>query len=136
MQKTEMIAICGDNCACCPRYLATQTEQESELEKARQLWIRLGFRDKHFPLEAMACTGCQPENPCAYAELRECVDQQAVENCGFCDTYPCEKINRVFDRSDMLMEQAKKICTKEEIDLLKKAFFYKKRIFDSIKESR
>lgn len=128
----NMIGICGDNCACCPRYIATQNGKKTELEKVKELWVRLGLRDHDFPVKDMTCHGCLPENKCAYAELRTCVSVKALKNCGSCDEYPCKLINSAFDKSEKLKSHAKKVCTQEEMDMLHKAFFSKKQYFDRI----
>ena len=83
------MAICGDNCDSCPRYIATESGESIELEKVKALWVRLGLRGDEFPVEKMVCHGCKPNNACAYAELRSCVQKKSVDNCGCCDDYPC-----------------------------------------------
>ena len=128
----EIIGICGDNCAYCPRYIATQNGSTQELEKVKELWVRLGLRDPAFPVKDMVCKGCVPENSCAYPEIRSCVSARAIENCGLCDEYPCELLKDACDRSDKLKSRAAKVCTQEEMDMLKKAFFSKREYFDSI----
>lgn len=127
-----MIGICGDNCAYCPRYIATQNGRKIELEKVKELWVRLGLRDHDFPVKDMVCHGCTPENKCAYLELCSCVSAQAQENCGSCDEYPCKLIKNAFDKSEKLKSHAAKVCTQEEMDMLHKAFFSKKKYFDNI----
>ena len=36
----NMIGICGDNCAYCPRYTATLKGRTIELERVKELWVR------------------------------------------------------------------------------------------------
>jgi hypothetical protein len=134
--KMSMMGVCGDNCKYCPRYIATQSGNIKELEKVKELWIRLGFRDPNFPVEDMACTGCKPDNTCAYEELYACVVAKGHENCGFCDEYPCKMITSVFERSDILLSKSRNVCTDEEMDILHKAFFSKKKYFDNIDKVR
>ena len=128
----NMMGICGDNCAYCPRYIATQNGRKIELEKAKDLWVRLGLIDHNFPVEDMACHGCMPENDCVYAKLCACVSEKGNKNCGSCEDYPCKLMNSVFDRSEKLKSHAAKVCTQEEMDMLQKAFFSKKEYFDRI----
>ena len=96
------------------------------MEKVKDLWIRLGLREHYFPVKDMACYGCKPKNKCAYTELRSCARNKMYENCGLCDEYPCNTINRVFDKSEKLKESVKHVCTQEEKDNFQKAFFSKK----------
>jgi hypothetical protein len=126
------MGICGDKCIHCPRYIATQNGGTRELEKVKELWVRLGLRDPGFPSQDMACDGCKAENKCAYKELRACVCAKGIENCGSCDSYPCELINRAFQKSDALKSYASEVCTQEEMDMLEKAFFSKKEYFDRL----
>ena len=58
----KMTGICGDNCSSCPRYLATQSGTSRDLEKVKDLWVRLGFRELDFPAKDMICHGCKPES--------------------------------------------------------------------------
>ena len=120
----SMIGICGDNCAYCPRYMATQNGRIEELEKVKELWIRLGLREHDFPVKDMSCHGCKPENKCAYTELRACVSTKMHDNCGLCDEYPCNLIHSAFDKSERLKDRVKITCTQEERDLLQKAFCF------------
>jgi hypothetical protein len=131
-----MFGICGDNCTCCPRYIATQKGSIDELETVKELWLLLGLRDPDFPAEGMICNGCRPENKCAYQKLRSCVTARKIKNCGFCDEYPCKFIKEVFDKTEKLRLRAEKVCTREEIDLLNKAFFMKKQFFNRIHEKQ
>jgi hypothetical protein len=127
-----MIAICGDACLYCPRYLATKNGSDNELEEVKELWVRLGLREPAFPARDMACCGCRPENKCAYSGIRNCAHEKGIENCGLCQVYPCELINAVFERSEELSSLAARICTSEEMGTLHKAFFSKRRNLDQI----
>ena len=130
----NMMGKCGDNCIYCPRYTATQKGGITELEKVKELWVRLGLRVPDFPVQDMACHGCKPENDCAYVELCTCVNTKGHENCGLCIEYPCKLINIAFEKTDKLKVHAEIVCTQEEMDLLDKAFFSKKEYFDIINQ--
>ena len=127
-----MIALCGDNCEYCYRFLATKNGSFEALEKVKELWVRLGLRVPDFPAQEMACNGCKPENRCAYTDLCTCVYSKNYENCGLCDQYPCELIKIAFKKSDNLKKRAIKVCTTEEMALLNKAFFSKREFFEHI----
>ena len=127
-----MIGICGDNCLHCPRYHATKNVDEREMEKVKELWVRLGLRDPAFPTRDMTCSGCRPENKCAYGEVRTCAHAKGLENCGLCQLYPCEMINEVFKETEKLSCVAAGICSTQEMDMLHKAFFSKRQNLDQI----
>jgi hypothetical protein len=128
-----MIGICGDNCVYCPRYVATQNGGAKALEEVKELWVRLGLRDPDFTAQDMACSGCRPENKCAYSEVRACVYGKGIENCGICQGYPCGLLNAVFEKSEKLCSHAARVCTPEEIEALRKAFFSKRRSLDRMR---
>ena len=127
-----LIGLCGNNCEYCPRYIATQKGSRADLEKVKQLWVRLELRALDFPVKDMACYGCKPEIKCAYTELRTCVSTKKYGNCGLCDEYPCKLITSVLEKSEKLKCLAEKKCAPEEMSNLQKAFFSKKENFDRI----
>ena len=131
-----LTGICGDDCSYCPRYLATQKNNIRVLEEVKELWVRFGLRTPNFPIEKMSCHGCQPENECAYSELRNCIHSKGVRNCGFCNQYPCEIIEAVFATSEKFKLQARQICNQAEMALLNKAFFSKREYFDQIRRNQ
>ncbi len=128
----SLIGICGDNCHFCPRYVATQNGSATELEKVKELWVKLGLRDSAFPAQEMACYGCKPENKCAYSEIRTCANERDFDNCGLCDAYPCGLTNTALERSEELRSRATVVCTPMEMETLRKAFFSKRQNLDEI----
>ena len=128
----NIIGICGDNCSFCPRYLATQNGDTKELENVKELWVRLGLRAPAFPAQGMACSGCSPENNCAYSEVRACAHGKGIENCGLCQDYPCKQLGAVFENTEKLRSYAACLCTPKEMDVLHKAFFSKRQNLDQI----
>ncbi|MEW6664283.1 MAG: DUF3795 domain-containing protein [Thermodesulfobacteriota bacterium] len=130
--RKSMIGICGDDCQVCPRYLATQNGSSEEFEKVKELYVRLSLRDPDFPPQDLACYGCNPENKCAYGELRACACEKEVDNCGLCNGYPCGLILEAFKKSQKLHSLVARVCTPKEVGTLKKAFFSKKENLDRI----
>ena len=120
------LGICGDDCLYCPRYLATQSGKAEELEKVKELWVRLGLKDPAFPAQDLVCCGCTSENKCAYSELRACVYKKGIESCWLCEAYPCHLVSAAFEKSEKLCSQSALVCTPEEMELLRKAFFSKR----------
>jgi len=132
-ERETMIGICGDHCLYCPRYVATQNGGAKALEEVKELWVRLGLRDPAFPPPDMVCLGCRPENKCAYSDIRACVQRKRIENCGLCRAYPCGLLNAVFEKSEKLRSHAARVCTPEEMDALRKAFFSKRQNLDRMR---
>jgi hypothetical protein len=120
------MGICGDYCNHCPRYLATLSGRVEELERVKELWVRLGLREQTYPARNLVCHGCLPENDCAYSELRACVYEKGIDSCGLCETYPCQIVCAAFEKSERLYAEVASICAPEEIELFRKAFFSKR----------
>ena len=119
----DKISLCGDNCSACPRYTA---ETEEQLQAAAELWHRVGWRDTVEPAENMRCDGCCAEKKCAY-DLFACTRENGVEKCCQCGNFPCDKTERMLKKTEQDREKCKRLCTWEQYDILKKAFFEKRR---------
>lgn len=117
----EMITLCGDNCAECPRYNA---HSEDELKRVAELWYSVGWRDRVVSAEEIACSGCSSHWQCTYG-LVECTRAHGVEKCNQCPEYPCGRIDEMLRRSQIYRERCRKLCTPEEFSSLEKAFFNK-----------
>lgn len=118
---TRKFTLCGDNCLCCPRYLA---KTEENLQKAAKLWYKVGWRDRIVSNEEIKCTGCSSHKQCTY-QLVDCIKEHKVEKCNQCPDYPCEKICSMLTRSDIYKAKCLDVCTEEEYRLLESAFFKK-----------
>lgn len=131
----DMIGICGDNCLYCPRYIATRKSSMTELQNVKEWWVRLELRGPDFPAQDMACSGCRPENLCAYNDIRACAQEKDFQNCGLCESYPCDLLQTAFEKTQALHKQAELVCTTEEMSVLKKAFFSKKQNLNLVYET-
>jgi hypothetical protein len=105
-------------------------ESAEELEKVKELWVRLEWRDPDFPTAELSCHGCRTEIKCAYSELRTCTREKAVDNCGLCQRYPCKLIDAAFAKSEDVKVRAALVCKPNEMALLERAFFSKKQNLD------
>jgi hypothetical protein len=128
----DLIGVCGDCCEACPRFLATVGDDPSGLERAKDLWVRLGLRTPDFPAEKLGCRGCGPTNDCAYPELRACAYARSVANCGLCPEYPCGLVDAAFANSERLRPRVQAACDPRESAALETAFLAKKRRLDAI----
>lgn len=104
------IAYCGLDCAKCPAYIATL---ENDAEKKAQL-AREWSTDK-FPLkpEDIYCEGCSGGSEkvisfCAGCDIRTCALENRVESCVHCNSYPCSKLEKHFERSPDSRENLEK----------------------------
>ena len=116
-----LIMPCGDNCEYCPRHTAQTNE---ELQKAAELWHRLGWTNKILSLEEIKCKGCSSHKTCSFG-LIECLNERNFQKCNECFEFPCEKIYAMLQKSKKSEELCKEICSEEDFAVLKKAFFEK-----------
>lgn len=130
-----MIALgyCGDDCNFCLRFVGTIRNNENELEKAAEIWFKLGWSDTILPAHEMRCLGCASTKGCFYG-VKECCEERKINNCGCCPEYICEKLEDVFKRTRQYEEKSKLIFKNDVHEVLKKAFYRKKEYLDNIKQ--
>ena len=127
----QIISICGDLCSECPRYLATLKKDMAALEKIAELWYRLEFRNNIVSTEEIKCNGCNKEKFCSHG-LNNCEHLKNKVNCGECDKFPCKKINKVFEKTDVVKKICIEKCTNNEYMELSRAFLLKREILTEI----
>ncbi len=121
----KIIAACGNDCSACPRYAAHPCEKtEHELLHTAELWMKIGYRDHIVSTEEISCLGCGPENWCRYRIVR-CCEERRIKNCAECVEYPCEKLEACFAVTKSFEPICRRVCTGEEYERLRKAFFEK-----------
>lgn len=113
MQK--IIAICGLICNDCPAFIATQKNDEKKKKRIAELWST--DREILKP-EDINCFGCLTEGKiktkfCNICEVRQCGLKRNVKNCAYCETYPCEKL-------DKLLEHIQSPEAKETLEKIRK----------------
>ncbi|SDI75432.1 Protein of unknown function [Pseudobutyrivibrio sp. 49] len=124
-KMSKIIAACGNDCAACPRYIAHPYEKTyEELNHTAELWMKIGYRDHVVTNEEISCTGCKPENWCRYHVVKCCEDRE-IHTCAECAEYPCDNMRECFEVTKSFEPKCRDVCTDEEYQQLKKAFFEK-----------
>lgn len=113
------IGFCGDDCNCCPRYLATQNGNEERLKEVATIWQMIGWRDSVSSPEDMLCQNCTSVKICGLG-IKECVIEKGVDNCGKCPDYPCERLPKIFKDNQKEALICKESLLEEDCDLFKK----------------
>ena len=95
-----MIAFCGLACDECPALLATQANDDAKRAELAHLWSK-PFNADIKPAD-INCEGCRSDGTilfchCRVCKIRECAKQKRVNNCAYCDEYPCKKLEMVLD---------------------------------------
>ena len=93
-----IVACCGLTCSLCKAYLATQRDSDEERRKVAEDWSKVLSVD--IKPEQINCDGCLSEGRlffyCQSCEKRRCCIEKNLENCAYCDDYPCSKLDNVF----------------------------------------
>ncbi|AZR74847.1 hypothetical protein BBF96_06535 [Anoxybacter fermentans] len=90
-----MVGYCGLLCNECPVFIATiNNDHEARVELAK----KYSNEKCQFEPEDIYCVGCHEidvENSkmCSACKIRACGVKKEVENCGWCNEYPCDLIS-------------------------------------------
>lgn len=96
----RMIGYCGIVCSDCPGLVATQANDQEELERLAE-HSRVEYNRPEITVEWVMCDGClsASDRKCAYCAecaIRLCGVERGVENCAYCPEYACEKLKGFF----------------------------------------
>ncbi len=86
---------------------------------------KFGNRDHIVTDKEISCTGCKPENWCRYRVIKCCVDK-GISTCAACQDCPCNTMKECFEVTKSFEPKCREVCTEQECQQLKKAFFEKK----------
>ena len=99
-----MIAYCGLTCHTCAIYLATR-EANKDKQRGMRAEIAQVCNEKygtHYkPEDITDCDGCRTKGGrlfagCTTCQIRKCARDKGVENCAYCNGYPCEELEKLF----------------------------------------
>ena len=93
----KIIAFCGNNCAECSAFIATQKNDDTERRRVAELWneeYKLNLKP-----EVINCLGCLIEsepvfNYCKVCPIRQCGKTRNIQNCAYCADYPCPVLKK------------------------------------------
>ncbi len=90
------IAYCGYDCEKCPVHKATKNK---DLDFLKQIVITPGITYLEQTLENLGCLGCLDKNTvnfmCSSCLIRNCNINKSINNCGYCEEFPCDKLNNI-----------------------------------------
>ena len=123
-KAAPVYSVCGDDCAVCPRSLAST---EAELRETAEFWYRAGWRDRVVSNEEIRCAGCGTRPTCSY-RLLPCTREHGVSACRQCGEYSCHKIRAMLENSERKKATCRGACeTEEEFSMLCRAFYEKEK---------
>ena len=93
----KIIAMCGLVCNDCLAYVATQKNDGKIRERVIRAWSTETERLEPGDID---CDGCQIGKRlykfCSACKVRKCGLERGIENCAYCNKYPCEKLERLW----------------------------------------
>ena len=96
----DIIARCGFKCNLCLIYRDNLKKDERNKQRFRDSLERI--YGEQLTLEECYCDGCmtpESENPIritADCTIQPCVIEKGLENCAYCDQYPCKDLEAKF----------------------------------------
>jgi len=87
----EILARCGYRCDLCPGY-SGNIESAEDRQWCSDGWFRyIGIR---YAPDEIGCHGCLDEEEPADPDcpVRPCVKEKGLDNCAYCEEFPCEKL--------------------------------------------
>lgn len=96
-----LIACCGIDCAECPTFRATQSDDRQELERLAAL-RRENYGRPDVTSESMPCDGCLANGrlgwTCSVCPIRACAMARGLESCAHCeDLDGCDTLRPVHE---------------------------------------
>jgi hypothetical protein len=91
----KKLAYCGLVCTDCPAYQATQNGDDKGLRDVAEQWSK--HAKETIKPEDCICDGCIASElrhipHWSECQIRICAAGKKVENCGWCDRFPCEQL--------------------------------------------
>ncbi|MHC4759678.1 MAG: DUF3795 domain-containing protein [Planctomycetota bacterium] len=89
-------------CEKCPIYLATREQDKDKQYKMRTdiaQCVKKIYGEESRPEDIGDCDGCKAETGrlfCTSCDIRNCAVQKGIENCAYCDNYPCELLEKLY----------------------------------------
>ncbi len=95
----KCIAACGLDCALCPAFIASKTNDNELRKKTAEEWTKA--YNYAFTPEMINCHGCFATDGvqagyCSMCEIRKCALEKKVAHCGACADYPCKTLSAFF----------------------------------------
>jgi len=111
--KKRIVGVCGIICSDCRAFIATQRDDAALRKEVAESWSTETEKVKP---EDINCEGCfaTGERLLKFSEtcgVRRCGHGRNVENCAYCDEFPCVKLTDLWKSMGTIEERA----TLEEI---------------------
>ena len=111
----KMRAYCGLLCTECPAYVALRTNDNDLRARTAQRWSAPSYS---VTPEEVNCDGCKSDGgklfkQCGVCAVRQCASKKRLENCAYCDKYPCTNLEQLFkmigeDKTRVVLDDIRK----------------------------
>jgi len=94
---SEMMAYCGLLCDQCGAYKATVANDETMRKRQAEDWSKMFHSD--IKPEDIHCLGCRSDvlfGNCQACKIRVCANEKKLNDCGKCESFPCDKVEGIF----------------------------------------
>ena len=115
----SIIARCGYRCDLCQAYRGNVKNTD---DQARFSDGMMKYYEYYLPIEKCYCDGCltddsiEPQLIDSECKVRACVIEKKLENCAYCDDYPCEILKEKFIHGDVIQKKFDKPIPQEDYD--------------------
>ncbi len=105
----RLVSYCGLVCTDCTAYIATQADDQDDLERVAALWQR-AFDSPDIDVASITCDGClafdgRLSGYCHHCVVRPCGIEKGIANCAHCPDYACEKLEDLLARMERFFAQ-------------------------------
>ncbi|MFZ5980089.1 MAG: DUF3795 domain-containing protein [Candidatus Zixiibacteriota bacterium] len=115
----RIVARCGYRCDLC---LAYRENIKNTDDQARFSDGLMKYYEYYLPIENCYCDGCltddsvKPQLIDPGCEVRACVIKKKLENCSFCEEYPCDILKEKFIHGEVVEKNFGKPVPQEDYD--------------------
>jgi len=99
--EKALVGACGGYCGGCTDYLAYINNDEKLKRKLAEEFSKQF--DMDIRPEDVGCLGCHGSihKPwCASCSIRQCTGEKGILTCAFCDEFPCEKLEKYYEKDE------------------------------------
>jgi hypothetical protein len=95
----RLVAFCGLVCNECPAFIATVENDDEKKKKTAEMWSSEDYKINPEDVECDGCTfiGKKIMAFCFDCKVRQCGIGKRVENCAYCDDYPCDILKEIWE---------------------------------------
>lgn len=96
----KMIGYCGYNCHLC----AARSDDPALRQRMVDGWRKI-FGHQNYTAVNVKCDGCLSDGRIAdkSCKARPCAREKGVENCAYCDEFPCDKMKHLMASREMML---------------------------------